>query len=720
MSADSACSCSAQSIQRVPASASVLLLVFLSISAPFVKAQVQVLDGAGFGGYSGQVIPAGRVVQLVSQPQVFSAQPQVGLVAADPYSMLMAAAAQQAQQEQQDQEASTGSDPRAVAEAQSGDLLASQEQDLHTVLDAQMRGDPQIQVIQQQQPAMAMQLVAEPQDSAPDQALSQLTAQDAPDAQSVLAEQQASAQLAATLLKGISNITSTLAERYSEAASEKANTTALAQKQVNTAASDLPDAVAEERKAIGQVTAPSNILQADESVLEQQPTVTVVKVERSSAEPNVRHVEVLTLQRQQPGAVPKHAKALAKRPEDARFESAPAPVGAVESAPAPVLAPLLQPAMMPANLKVFHQEKKKAGAGKSFERRAEAMLHRFAAGPASAVEVISAPDLAPSQATHAALAPNDTRVLVSKQKAKKHEHAVAPATAPADGLATLQVNRKYGGDSLGAQIAEAAAAPAQPREAKAAAAAGGSVMVHGELAAATHPAVIWSSHLLDITPAQWPSYKASYISGIAQGANVDQSQVSIVGVTSASTVTVNTQITYPNDDTAAAKELAASLKDAQSAPVYIPNFGQVQVSGVAQLDAPVVPQFTSSQVSWTGTSAAALGPAVPVSYAPALQPDASLGTTQQSISSLAQAQTPAITDVVQQVRRQDKVYNNNGLPLGAAIAIPIGVILVVACLLLAAKAQRARTERLTKSLLTDSASTAGLTAKRSVSDDSEA
>lgn len=62
-----------------------------------------------------------------------------------------------------------------------------------------------------------------------------------------------------------------------------------------------------------------------------------------------------------------------------------------------------------------------------------------------------------------------------------------------------------------AQIAAAAAAPAQPREispSKALAAAGGSVMVHRELAAATHPAVIWSSHLLDITPAQWPSYKA--------------------------------------------------------------------------------------------------------------------------------------------------------------------------------------------------------------------
>lgn len=36
--------------------------------------------------------------------------------------------------------------------------------------------------------------------------------------------------------------------------------------------------------------------------------------------------------------------------------------------------------------------------------------------------------------------------------------------------------------------------------------------------------------------------QASYISGIAQGANVDQSQVTIVGVTSASTVTVNTQV----------------------------------------------------------------------------------------------------------------------------------------------------------------------------------
>ena len=62
--------------------------------------------------------------------------------------------------------------------------------------------------------------------------------------------------------------------------------------------------------------------------------------------------QVLTLQRQLPGAVPKHAKALSQRPEDARFESAAAPAGAVQSAPAPVLAPLPQPAMMPANVKV--------------------------------------------------------------------------------------------------------------------------------------------------------------------------------------------------------------------------------------------------------------------------------------------------------------------------------------------------------------------------------
>lgn len=51
------------------------------------------------------------------------------------------------------------------------------------------------------------------------------------------------------------------------------------------------------------------------------------------------------------------------------------------------------------------------------------------------------------------------------------------------------------------------------------------------------------------------------------------------------------QITYPNDDTAAAKELAGALTDAQGSPIYVPNFGQVQVSGVTQLDAPAVPQF---------------------------------------------------------------------------------------------------------------------------------
>lgn len=54
----------------------------------------------------------------------------------------------------------------------------------------------------------------------------------------VLAEQQASAQLAAVLLKGISNITSTLAERYSEAASAEANTSALAEQQVSYSSSN--------------------------------------------------------------------------------------------------------------------------------------------------------------------------------------------------------------------------------------------------------------------------------------------------------------------------------------------------------------------------------------------------------------------------------------------------------------------------------------------------
>lgn len=39
-------------------------------------------------------------------------------------------------------------------------------------------------------------------------------------------------------------------------------------------------------------------------------------------------------------------------------------------------------------LQVFQQEKK-AHAGKSFEQKAEAILRRIAAGPASAVEVIN-------------------------------------------------------------------------------------------------------------------------------------------------------------------------------------------------------------------------------------------------------------------------------------------------------------------------------------------
>jgi hypothetical protein len=37
----------------------------------------------------------------------------------------------------------------------------------------------------------------------------------------------------------------------------------------------------------------------------------------------------------------------------------------------------------------------------------------------------------------------------------------------------------------------------------------GASATHGRLlATATHPAVIWQSHLLDVTPASWPSMKA--------------------------------------------------------------------------------------------------------------------------------------------------------------------------------------------------------------------
>ncbi|KAK9907718.1 hypothetical protein WJX75_008748 [Coccomyxa subellipsoidea] len=675
MSTSSECSCSSRSIYRDSGAARVLLFAFLVVSAPFCKAQVQVLDGAGFGAYSGQLIPTGRVVQLVSQPQVFSADQPSGIIASNPYAALLAAA-QQAQQDQPAQQDPYG-DSRSFAESQAASLLANQEPDAQTI-----------------------------------------------SADQELADQQASAELASKLFQGISNLTSTLAQRYSQAASEKANATATlgqtAQKsQPGDAIADMPDAIAEERKAIAQVTQPSNMFQTgdDSSLASQQPSLTVVKVEQSSAEPNVRHVEVMTLQKKHKVAAA--VKPLATRPEDARLEAAAAPAGAVQSAPAPVQAPAAQPSFEPAGpLKVFQQKRE----DKSFEKRAEETLRRIAAGPASNVEVISAPDIVPAGGAQAALAPNDMRTLVAKHKGKKA--AAAVAAAPADGLQSIQVNRKYGGDSLGAQIAEAAAAPAQPREAALAKAAfGNGPIVMQQLLAVTHPAVIWQSHLLDITPAQWPSYKDSYISGIAQGANVDQSQVTIVSVTSASTVTVNTQITYPNDDTAAAKELTTSLKDAQGAPVYIPNFGQVQVSDISQLDAPAVPQFSSSQVSWTGTSAAALGPATPSSYAPALQPGASLGvaaTTQQSLSTLQQQQTPA-TDpsAVPQVKRQDKVYNNNGLPLGAAIAIPLGVVAIVALLLVAAHYQRKSTERLTKSLLSDPAAASSLKA-RSDTNDTEA
>ncbi len=64
------------------------------------------------------------------------------------------------------------------------------------------------------------------------------------------------------------------------------------------------------------------------------------------------------------------------------------------------------------------------------------------------LQVISAPETAPANGEQEALAPNDMRTLVAKQKGKKN--TAAPAAAPAaDGLNTIQVNRKYGGDSLG-------------------------------------------------------------------------------------------------------------------------------------------------------------------------------------------------------------------------------------------------------------------------------
>jgi hypothetical protein len=62
-------------------------------------------------------------------------------------------------------------------------------------------------------------------------------------------------------------------------------------------------------------------------------------------------------------------------------------------------------------------------------------------------QVISAPDIVPAGGAQAALAPNDMRTLVAKHKGKKA--AAAVAAAPADGLQSIQVNRKYGGDSLG-------------------------------------------------------------------------------------------------------------------------------------------------------------------------------------------------------------------------------------------------------------------------------
>ena len=46
------------------------------------------------------------------------------------------------------------------------------------------------------------------------------------------------------------------------------------------------------------------------------------------------------------------------------------------------------------------------------------------------------------------------------------------------------------------------------------------------------------------------------------------------------------QIVYYNDDTSAANELKSALADQESSPVYIPNFGNVQVSGVTMGNTP--------------------------------------------------------------------------------------------------------------------------------------
>lgn len=47
------------------------------------------------------------------------------------------------------------------------------------------------------------------------------------------------------------------------------------------------------------------------------------------------------------------------------------------------------------------------------------------------------------------------------------------------------------------------------------------------------------------------------------------------------------QIIYYNDDSSAAGELKNALADQQSSPVYIPNFGNVQVTGVTQANVPI-------------------------------------------------------------------------------------------------------------------------------------
>lgn len=97
-----------------------------------------------------------------------------------------------------------------------------------------------------------------------------------------------------------------------------------------------------------------------------------------------------------------------------------------------------------------------------------------------------------------------------------------------------------------------------------------------------------------------------------------------------------------------------------------------------------------SAVSWTGTAGSAMGPAT--AYAPPLQASASLQTISGTQTASA-VQTQLAADPLPAARKPDKVYNNNSMPLGAAIGIPLGSVATVCLLLLLAHYQRKRTQR---------------------------